>query len=319
MSIKYIDHPWKEMSSLQQRRVDSKLNYNIFWITDINCNFGISIESSHLGQSQTQNIQLKGFDIYLESIAGTSKLYLVLTDKSEWQIFHSLCLDLINTAKSISDDYDKERKLIPLLSNRLLRWQQILQKDNIKKMSIEQQMGLFGELSCLYDFSKKRNLRDSVIAWVGCQSGKQDFLFDNLAVEVKSKKSSSGNKVYISSLDQLHCDKDPLYLLVYSLTSTENGESIQDMVEKIKLSIEEVNVQSSTNFEKKLMDYGYIHEIEGENLLKFIIDKKQVYIVDNTFPKINPHSLDSQIRDVRYSIDLSQCEKYKRSFEKLFN
>ena len=79
------------------------------------------------------------------------------------------------------------------------------------------------------------------------------------------------------------------------------------------------NVQSSTNFEKKLMDYGYIHEIEGENLLKFIIDKKQVYIVDNTFPKINPHSLDSQIRDVRYSIDLSQCEKYKRPFEKLFN
>lgn len=67
------------------------------------------------------------------------------------------------------------------------------------------------------------------------------------------------------------------------------------------------------------MDYGYIPEVEIENLLKFIIDKKQIYVVDDTFPKINPYSLDPQIRDVRYSIDLSQCEKNKCIFEELFD
>lgn len=251
MSTQDIYNPWKEMGSLQQRRVDSNLNHNVFWITNQDCNFGISIESLYINQTQTQNIQLKGLDIYLENIANTSRLCLILKDSSEWQIFHSLCLDFINTARSISDDYDKERKLIPMLHNRLLRWQEILQKGNVKKMSDEQQMGLFGELNCLYYFANERGVMDSINAWVGCESGKQDFLFDSLAVEVKSKRSSSDNKVYISSLEQLHCDKTPFYLLVYSLTKADSGWSIQDIVEKIKLCVGESDVRSMSIFEKK--------------------------------------------------------------------
>ncbi len=313
-----LKNPWDEMGRSMQRRISSELNHDLFWITDNYGNYGLSIESKYINDQQNEIIELKGFNIYLENLSETTRLYLVLVEKSEWEIFYCICKDLVNAAETLSKGND-ERKLIPILNTRLLRWREILQKDSLRMMSIEQQMGLFGELNCLYDFAKTREVRDSVIAWVGCESGKQDFLFDSLAVEVKSKRSSSGNKVHISSLEQLHCDKTPLYLLVYSLTNADSGDSIQDMVEKIKLIIQEGDLKLSLNFERKLMDYGYVYEIQGEHLLKFVIDKKQVYFVSDTFPKINPHSLFPQIKDIRYSVDLSHCEEHKFPFEELFN
>lgn len=314
----FTENPWNEMGRSMQRRISSELNHDLFWITDNYGNYGLSIESKYINNQKNEIIELKGFNIYLENLSETTRLYLVLAEKSEWEIFYCICKDLVNAAETLSKGND-ESKLIPILNTRLLRWQEILQKDNLRVMSVEQQMGLFGELSCLYSFAETKDVRDSVIAWVGCESGKQDFLFDSLAVEVKSKRSSSGNKVHISSLEQLHCDKNPLYLLVYSLTNADSGDSIQDMVEKIKLLIQEGDLKLNLNFERKLMDYGYVYEIQSEHLIKFVIDKKQIYFVSDTFPKINPNSLLPQIKDIRYSVDLSHCEEYKFPFEKLFN
>lgn len=313
----HSENPWNVMGSSMQRRISSELNHDLFWIKDNFGNYGFSIESKYIDSQQDEVIKLKGFDIYLESIDKSTRLYLVLKEKAEWQIFYWLCKDLINAAESLSRG-NEERKLISILNTRLYRWQEILQKGNVKNMSTEQQMGLFGELNCLFEFTKRRSSKEAISAWVGCEAAKQDFLFDTVAIEVKSKRSSSGSKVYISSLEQLHCDKAPLYLMVFSLTNSVSGESIQDMIRKIKENILKGDIDTHSIFEKKLLDYGYIQEIEEDSLIHFIIDRSQVYYVSEFFPKIYPKDLAYQIKDVCYSIDLSHCEEYKYPFEKVF-
>ncbi len=308
------------MTKSQQRRVNANLSHDLFWVTDERGNYGFSIESSQLSQYQAENIKLKGFDIFLENFEHVTRLYLVLNDNTEWQIFYWLCIDLINATESIPKNVNnKEKQLIPVVKTRLTRWQEILQKGRLKQLSKEQQMGLFSELDCLYHFALEKGVSKAITAWVGCESDKQDFLFDVLAVEVKSKRTSSGNKIHISSIEQLNCEKIPLYLLVYNLTNADTGETIKDVIKKIRNLSSSADMAINVLFDKKLFDYGYVHEIEKDNLLNFIVDKKQPYYVCDNFPKILPQHLAPQIQDVKYSIDLSQCVDYETSVQSLYN
>lgn len=302
-------NPWGNMGISSQRRVDAASPHNIFWIIDSIGKYGFLLLTNEKIIDTDNKIFLKGMTLYKRSLTPeNNELFLILNNKDDWEIFHSLCHDLIN----VITRYNDQKKMINAVEDRMKRWQHIL-KHPRSAFTIEQQMGLFAELLCLKDFVmvKAGSIRDAVVSWVGADFDKQDFLMNDAVIEVKSHRTSKGEYVYISSAQQLYSEKTPFYLFSYALTNTELGQSVEDIVRNIKQTLNNYSFESIAVFEEKLLQYGYVPETIKEPLQKFLVDKIKAYEINSGFPKITSEKLPSQISSVKYSIDLSQCTEFE--------
>jgi hypothetical protein len=307
------ESPWVNMTESTQRRIDYETQYNLFWITDIQGNYGFCIQAKNMIINSDEKIKLKGISMIKRNSEGDyAELFLILKNKEDWQIFLVLCEDLIGVTKK----YDTDEKMLCAVEIRLRRWQQLLRQDRNQKMTLEKQMGLFSELMCLKDVvAFKTGIKQAVTSWVGPEYDKQDFLLDNAAIEVKSYRTSKGENVQISSIQQLNSEKEPLFLISYALNFSENGLSIQDISQSIRNSLLLVSTEIMDVFENKLIEYGYIPELINEPLQKFIVDKQKVYHVVGSFPRITAREIKAPITSVAYSIDLSQCSEFEEEFK----
>jgi len=302
-------NPWHGMSESTQRRIDSKIKHDLFWITDLEGRYGFYIKSDRPFHKTDEHVNLRGI-IHKKrnSSGGCGELFLILNEKEDWQIFHTLCMDLVSVAER-HEDCDK---MIFTVENRLLRWKQLLKSQKLPKMTLERQMGLFTELLCLRDImTPKCGLRSAVHAWGGPEFDKQDFSTDDTAIEVKSYRSSKGKTVSISSAGQLYCQKEKFYLIAYGLTSTDNGQSIDDVATDLIDKLQDVSCETIPSFENKLIEYGYVPELFKDPLYKFVVDDVQAYVISEAFPVICPDTVDPAIISVKYDIDLSKCTAYE--------
>lgn len=304
-----INNPWINMQESSQRRIDTESEHNLFWITDLEGKYGFKLQSKNLFKNIKPPANLKGISILKRnSTYNFGELFLVLNNKEDWQIFHSLCEDLV----SITHKYESDEAMISAVEVRLKRWQQLLKQDRNQDMSLERQMGLFSELICLKNIVlPKVGLEQAIISWVGADFDKQDFLLDKAIIEVKSYRTTKSPIINISSLQQLYSDKEPIYLLTYSLMQSENGISIETLVEDIKTLLENKPEDLLNTFENKLLEYGYVPEIVKTPFFKFIVDKNRAFFVSDDFPKISPLHVQNQILNVKYSINLLQCKDFE--------
>jgi len=315
--IRETNNPWKNMAESSQRRIDSETLHNLFWITDLQGNYGFYLRRNRRFETTENTAKLKGVSIVKRnSQDGIGELFLLLKNKEDWQIFYALCEDLV----AVAHRYDSEDQMLSAVEVRLRRWQQLLKQDRAQEMALEKQMGLFTELLCLRDIvAPKVGIRQAVFSWVGPEFDKQDFLIDNAVIEVKSYRTSKGAVIHVSSLYQLHSEKEPLFLVSYGLTHSNDGLSIENIAQKIKVLLYEEAPDAVDAFENKLIEYGYIPEIIREPLYSFIVDKRRAFFVSNEFPKIFPSDIKSQIVSVNYSIDLSKCTEYEVMTDSFLN
>jgi hypothetical protein len=308
-------NPWAKMDSSSRRLVDPNIKYNLFWVTDLEGKYGLCLSSNSMFTNLENIAKLRGIDLLKRNFQSHGELYLVLSKKEDWQIFHTLCLDLISVAHS----YDTDKAMVSAVEVRLKRWQRLLKQDRSGEMTLERQMGLFSELSFLYDILEpKIGIKQAITSWVGADYDKQDFLLKDIIAEIKSHKTSSGASVSISSLDQLFSDKEPLYLVSYSLTETEEGETIGGIVQKINKLLEQLNADFCDIFEEKLIQYGFIPEMMESKQHSFIVDKIRAFHVKDDFPKITHDNVKSQVTNVKYRINLNSCSEYEIARESIF-
>jgi hypothetical protein len=308
-------NPWESMGEGSRRRVDTNVIYNLFWVLDIGGGYGFCIQSPTIFDDVDKKVTLKGITIIKRNEINHGNLYLILNSKEEWEIFYTLCLDLIEAAKRCNG----EELVIGAIEKRLVKWQRMLKDDSYKNFTIEKQMGLFAELICLKNIiAPEMGIKQAINSWVGPDFDKQDFLIDDAVIEVKAYRTTKGERVQISSLQQLESPKDPIYLIANGLTNTENGLSVRDMADSIINMLAE-DEETIELFDQKLNDYGYISRfIEKQHLYGFILDDQKVYKVTDLFPKIVRGDIKPQILDVKYTIDLSQCREFKVSQDELF-
>ena len=309
------ENPWKNMQESSQRRVDIETEHNLFWITDLEGKYGFCLQSKNIFKDIKAPANLKGISILKRNSNDSyGELFLVLNKKEDWQIFHTLCEDLI----SITHKYDNDEAMISAVEIRLKRWQQLLRYERNIVLSLEAQMGLFSELLTLKEILvPKVGVEQSIVSWVGADFDKQDFLLANAIIEVKSYRTSKSPIVNISSLQQLYSDKEPLYLLTYGLTQADNGVSIDRLVKDIYALLENKSAEIRDIFDNRLIEYGFIPELIEKSLFKFIVDKRRTYYISDEFPKILPQSVSSQILTVKYSIDLLQCSEFEVDIENM--
>jgi len=300
-----MTNPWKNMHKNTQRRVDAKLNHNIFWIVDSEGRYGLYIETLSSQNNKIDKITLKGISILKRETNDKAKLFIGLNNNEDWNIFYSLCNDLIAIAKK----YENEKLMFNAIENRLKKWQQFLLKNRTIDFPLHKQMGLISELLTLKDIvAKNIGYEKALNSWVGADFDKQDFLLNSAIIEVKSYKTSKTPIVSISSANQLYSDKIPLFLISYGLTpSKDKGFDIAKIVDEIEQKLLDISFELYELFQLKLYEYGYIVGIETD---KFIVDKIMYFNVTDNFPKIIPTMIKSQITDIKYSIDLLQCQEF---------
>ena len=135
-------------------------------------------------------------------------LNIVLNNKDEWNLFLALCKNLV----SVAVEFDSDEASISAVETRLKRWQELLKKEWSKELPIRQQMGLYTELKCLRDIiAPKIGFKNALTSWVGIDYDKQDFLLDDVAIEVKSHKTSKGEIIQVSSNISLRVLKKDLF------------------------------------------------------------------------------------------------------------
>lgn len=302
--VTMMNNPWLGLDRLNKIRVKESIKYNIFWVVDALNQYGLMIQCDEDFIQPRREIKLKGIEIRLDHTSTPNLLILLLKERKDWEIFLILCNDLINVLKK------EDKDIIVKVIKRLERWQKLLQKTALKVMSKEEQMGLFSELSILLDYLiPVYGVSTAIHSWVGALGDKQDFLLEELAIEVKSYRITSGNSVWISSKEQLNSEKNPLFLLACALNEAGSGNTVADLVKSISAKIEADGLL--VEFDEKVEEYGYIPEIQKESLTKFLLEKVNGFEVKEGFPKISLEQVSPLIKRLKYNIDLSECSQFK--------
>ena len=301
-------NPWLKMLPDSVRRVDSKIAHNLFWMLDQAGNYGFYLKTAKDFKSTEIDIRLRGITLIKRNYENCGELFLILNRQNDWELFFSVCKDII----SICATYSSNEEMVVAVENRLKRWQAFLMQNTEVSLSLIMQMGLFAELMFLIDILiPKRGASAAIIAWGGPESDRQDFSLTDIAIEIKSYKTSRSPKVSISSTHQLFTDTKPLFLIAYGLTEAENGQSIADLINELDLLISSESISIIQLFERKLIEFGYMPGMTYDVMYKFAVDSLRGFIVEKDFPRILPHQTSPEIIAVNYTIDLQLCTRFE--------
>ena len=237
-------NPWNDMKNNTRRRVNGDNRYDIFWVVDLDGRYTFGIELDFCIKTSKKSIKFIGLNTLRKDFKDATKFYIALNDNSNWQLFVLVCNDII----SLLNTCNNNENVLDNIEARLLKWKKFF-ISNDDDFGTERQMGLFGELSFLNNIAAKQvGFEEALSSWVGADFDKQDFLFNDCAVEIKTYKASKSPHVIISSAYQLYTTKEKLYLAVYSLSINSQGLSVEDIIKSIKhyLDVElEDNVKAS--------------------------------------------------------------------------
>jgi len=243
-----------------------------------------------------------------------SLLIISLADNSLSSIFAVLCEDLFQFVSAI----EQEVVLIQTLQNRFAQWKELFVMAKGSGLTLEKQIGLFGELFLLKKLFLRTGLLKEILSiWTGPETGIRDFEKNNCAIEVKTTHTHNHQKIRISSERQL--DTTLLqYLFLFHLSIEKRNSdknTLNTIVEEI-YSILGENILLSNIFKRKLISAGYFEHHKQMYLNNsFLIREEDFYIIEKDFPRVEEKDLMKGVGDVKYSIILtSETEKYRKNF-----
>lgn len=302
-------NPWVTMHRNAVRRIDMEIIHNLFWVQDQMGNYGFYIKTAEIFINTEINIRLKGISFIKRNENGFGELFLILNKHSDWELFYTICNDLI----SVCALHQSNEKMVIAVENRLKRWQIFLMQNTDVTLPLILQMGLYTELTYLKDFLVPQiGIGPSLMAWVGPNSDKHDYSLSSMEVEVKSYKTSKGPCVTISSSHQLFSNGKPLYLIAFGLTESEQGTSIVDLINEIDDLITPEAIDLLSSFEKKLTAYGYMSGMIYDHIFNFIVDNIRGFAIVDDFPRIIPDQIAPEIISLNYTIDLQLCTRFEK-------
>jgi hypothetical protein len=189
-----------------------------------------------------------------------------------------------------------------------------------RALSIEQQVGLFGELLVIVALAKARDPENALDSWRGPLGEEHDFGIGLNDLETKSTISER-RQHWISTATQLvPTGSRPLYLLSVQLTSATSatGRSLPGLVETIR-SIDGIPVAA---FDTKLHRTGY--QDRDQDLYRAhwrLRTPPAFFVVDAEFPALTQQRLNEavpsseRIVDLRYRLDLTSMESSSPLFD----
>ncbi len=282
-----------------------------FWAKDVagSCLYIIELEGDYRERLVRERIEVKGLDIDLRTSErpGTQHLVLVLRQDVDRDLFASMCRTLgaaLVLAVSADDGFR-------IAVEHLYRWRAFFSGRRIRLLSHEELRGLFAELHVLrWIYGSHRSKSAAVDGWCGPEQAHHDFIFDELAIEVKSLVPSDRNTVRISSEDQLEKGVGRLCLLTVFLSAS--GSSGQSRSVNALVDLIESDLASSpalAAFRLKLAKSGYIRLDDYDHPEYSVVDTRSFRVVDDT-PRIVRSQLPAGVSRVKYQIALESLAPF---------
>jgi hypothetical protein len=207
-----------------------------------------------------------------------------------------------------------EKNVVATILNSLETWKLFFEKNKNKSLSVEKQKGLYGELTYLRDFVLKQiDFSTAIESWKGPDRAYHDFEFKKIAVEIKTTSGKEHKKFIISSEKQLDSlELDNLYLGLFSLNVHFNdiGQTLIDIIEECDILLTEFSAARYA-FNLKLLKSGYLPEHKLEYKTRFSISSIDFFEITDDFPRITKNNLPIGLGDIKYSVMVSACERFK--------
>lgn len=261
----------------------------------------------------------RGFELYPESVTpgprGRTRLCLVLADDRYRDVFEVLVNDVGGRISLTAGQEEGVKTLIA----RLHVWQNFMRRHGAQGLTIEAQIGLFGELTFLADHLIDRlRTQDSVNVWKGPAGGNQDFDIGGRCVEVKSTTVVPPVSMSIVNMTQLDETLVDLLLLchVSLILDGRNGESLPDLVDRLRMTLQHQDVSALDDFNAKLIEAGYLdshRELYSDT--RYRRRKTTFFRVNEGFPRITADDLRVGIAECSYSVLLAACGPYELEVE----
>lgn len=257
----------------------------------------------------------QGFELYPESVTpgprGRTRLCLVLADDRYRDVFEVLVNDV---SERIARAPGQEEAVKTFIA-RLHVWQNFMRRHGVQGLTIEAQIGLFGELTFLADHLLDRlPAHDSVEAWTGPAGGNQDFDIRGRCVEVKTTTVIPPVSVTIASMTQLDETLVDLLLLCHTslVLDGRNGENLPQLVDRLRTNLNVQDVSALDEFNAKLIEAGYLdshRELYSDT--RYSLRKITFFRVNAGFPRITADDLRVGIAECSYSILLTACAPHE--------
>tara|TARA_Y100001958_G_C21245245_1_gene574805 strand:+ start:3101 stop:4066 length:966 start_codon:yes stop_codon:yes gene_type:complete len=314
-------NPWKSLETpevdLKRIMVDPNHPLDFYWAKDHKADYLFLYEYPSESEIILDNVpELKGIETSSNIHEDRARLIVALKEKDDWEIFHHLCTNLIQSTNQVEDP----KKASTIVLNRLKRWHKFLQKEKSGILREEQIKGLIGELIFLKNWViPKYGVNESIKFWVGPEDMPQDFTVNNVAVEVKCQLGSTRPQVKISSQDQLHTQLHQLILYVVTLgkatSDAKDAINLPGIIKEVETILDQSSSSMLTRFQDLLFEAGYFYHDKYLDF-NYLFAGEQAFIVKDGFPRIISKDLAEGISNLSYTISLSDCREYKIDVER---
>ncbi len=296
------------------KRVDASGRWDFWWAKDVDNHCLLILQHAPGVAPKNRLPKFRGVEIRAVPGEGTDRgmLVLSLAATEHREIFHRLCLDVIQSASSAVT----EAEAIQAFLGRTWRWHHLLRGGADGRLSAEAQKGLAGEITFI-----DRHLlpllspHDAVSAWTGPLDAPKDFEIGQMAIETKARRGAAKPWIAISSEFQLDdSGLTNLYLYVLEVDAapeaTANSVTITDVARGLRDRIVATDPAVEHLFEERLQASGFSWEHDYRDRL-WLIGKARFFEVAEGFPRIVPSDYPSGVENVRYAISLKDCEPHR--------
>ncbi len=299
--------PWERLAPDEAKRVDIAGRFDFFWVVLEAGMPGLMLRLPGLPQPLPRLPKLKNLVASFRPVASGTAFVLGLKERSQVEIFQTLCLDVVAAGEAGIDRDDALSRAL----QRTRRWHHLLRGGKTNGLSVEEQRGLVGELAFLREIVSAFGPETAIEAWTGPAGSAKDFELIGSCVEVKARRVAAKPFVAISSEDQLaDVDGCRLYLRVVNVASAvlPEGQSLHDHV-RLTGQVFEEDGTAFEAWEEALYSTGYDPENDYDDR-RWLLGATTDFEVMEGFPRIST-PLASGVENVRYVIALDACEPFK--------
>lgn len=313
-----MNNPWENINppskDVSARRVDHTHKLDLFWARD---HLGRYLFIYEFSPNETlPKISLPDLSglqtayIPADNNVSVNRLVLMLNEQSNWELFYTLCNDLVQATRQAETSI----VAVSTLLRRLYRWHDFLKRNRNEQLTEEKIKGLIGELLFIKrQLSPVFGIGQSILFWQGPEGLPQDFNVNNSAIEIKCQSGSTSPYVRISSVDQLCPQMPEMYLDVITLgkTNSENEYSINlpGLVDSLRQELISEGSSMIERFNDLLYLLGYIDMDIYLDYSYLLISEKMFHVTEG-FPRICSNKIHQGIIKITYDISLLECEPF---------
>ncbi len=316
-----LDKAWKEI--LDKKETDDNYEkgaqvkaHDIYWFTLNKNNLpGVIIKINNQKINLSKFPKAKGWSFYF-----TNSEIKMNVNEEKYNDFFIKLINLILT-KIYLENLSGEKSINCFLKN-LIFAKDFFEEENVpRKLTTEEQIGLFGEIQTLKEvLGKKFDKEASISYWTG-PSKKHDFTLPNTILEIKTT-SSDTKKINTSSTNQIAPVYDKsLKLIFIQIKKNINGSSLNEVIDSYSKILKEESELLFNDFILKLTQCRYLDMHKNEYKQKYKIDKFNFFNIDENFPYIKEYVVPDGLSDlsITYKIDLEKCEDFRINEEELIS